>query len=229
MIKGIIFDADYTLYFPRSQEAYMEKFAYLARETGIDADRIRKEWSSIVKDVLENGVRNCRKRSREYSITKALELLGVKEERAGKLARDAINIFLKRLIKELDYDPGIRDVIKKLAADYSLCVASDEFREILEIKLNRVFGDWKRYFNFLVTAEDTEELKPSRKFCEIPLRRFGLEPDQAAFVGDSWERELFVAKSLGLKTVLVGNERVGNPDYWLKSLGDMNSDIFRLG
>jgi len=222
MIKGIIFDADHTLYFPHNQGAYREKFEYLSRETGIDADKIRNEWSSIIKDLLERGVRDCRKRSRDYSTTKALVSLGIEERKASKFAGEAIDVFLKRLIKDLDYDIRLKNIIKNLGERYKLCVASDEFRRILEMKLNHIFGSWKDYFEFLVTADDTKELKPSRKFCDLSLDKFNLEACEVVFVGDSWKRELSVAKKMGLKTVLVGKKKEGEPDYWLKFLVEIN-------
>ena len=221
MIGAIIFDADHTLYFPKHTDAYEKKFNYLGKETGIDPGEIRDEWKRIVNGLLEKGVRDYKKRSREYSTKKTLVECGVEEKRAEKLTEKAIDIFWKEEIKELDYDPEIKNTIQSLGKKYKLCVASDEYDKGLKMKLKKVFGDWRKYFEFIVSADDTKELKPSKKFCKIPMERFGTEPEETVFVGDSWGRELEVAKNMGLKTVLVGKEKEGNPDYFIMDISEI--------
>ncbi|UCG95576.1 MAG: HAD family hydrolase [archaeon] len=222
MIKAIIFDADHTLYKIRNlKEAEEKKFIYLKDRTGLNSDELRAYWKSVIKELLDSGERDYKKRSRKYSTIKTLVHFGVDEKTAETLATDAIKIFWDAVAEDLEFDPKIREIVKTLKGKYRLCVASDEFRKSLTMKLDKVFGDWKDYFEFLVTADDTQELKPSKKFSEIPLKKLGLSPEEAVFVGDSWERELSSARELGLKTVLVKEEKEGNPDFWIKDASDI--------
>ena len=220
-MKAIIFDADHTLYRPRTEKAYGEMFSFLGSKLGVSPEALEEKWREFVKTLVGQGVRDSKRRSREYSTAEVLKQFGVEESEARALAGEALKIFWERVVKDLEFDPKVRELIKNLGKRYRLCVSSDEFRKSLELKLNRVFGDWKKYFEFIVSADDTGELKPSEKFCTIPLERFELPPSEVAFVGDSWERELEVAKRLGLKTILVNSEREGNPDYWIR-------DVFEL-
>lgn len=223
-MKAIIFDADYTLYRIRNlREAEEKKFQYLQEKTGIDANELREKGLSLIRELLDQDIRDYVKRSRQYSTVQTLVSFGVDEKKAETLTEEALKIFWSNVTKNLEFNPEIREIIGNLKEKYLLCVASDEFRDNLEMKLNCVFGDWKDYFEFIVTAEDTKELKPSKKFCEIPLEKFGLEPNDVMFVGDSWKRELSVAKEMGLKTILVKEQREGEPDYCIKNLKEILS------
>ncbi len=223
-MKCIIFDADHTLYdLPSVESAEEKKFIFLQEKTGIDADKLRDKWRLVVRDILEKGIRYYEKRNREYSAKETLLYFGLDEHKAKILSEKAVEVFWKEIVKTLKFYPETKDIIKSLKEKHRLCVASDEFRKSLEMKLDRIFGEWKDYFEFLVTADDTKELKPSKRFCEIPLEKFGVEPSQAVFIGDSWERELAVAKEMGLKTVLVNERREGEPDYWVKDIREITN------
>ena len=222
-MKAIIFDADHTLYRPRTERAYQKKFSFLSSKTGVPAEKLREKWKSVVRGLAESGIRDSNKRSREYSTIETLKSFGVGEEKGRKIAEEALKIFWSEV--DLDFDPEVRNVIAKLKEKYNLCVASDEFKNGLEMKLNRVFGDWKKYFKFIISADDVGELKPSKKFCEIPLKRLELKPEDVVFVGDSWERELKVAKELGLKTILVKDMKEGEPDIWIKTIKDIEKRL----
>ncbi len=224
-MKAIIFDADFTLYSVNPRKAYEKKFNYLHSKTGIGATELKEEWKKFVENLVSRGVRDYVKRSREYSTVRVLVSMGVEEKRAEKLASEALTVFWEAVAEDLDFDPEITGVIERMKKKYRLCVASDEFRKSLEMKLGQVFGRWENYFEFLVTAEDTKELKPSERFCKIPLERFDLEPREVAFVGDSWKRELKTAKEMGLKTVLVGEEKEGEPDYWIREIKEIEKVI----
>ena len=146
---------------------------------------------------------------------------GIEEGKIEKLVEEALKVFWSEI--GLEFDPEVKNIVAKLKEKYRLCVASDEFRKGLEMKLNKVFGDWKKYFEFIVSAEDAGELKPSKRFCEIPLEKFGFGPEDVIFVGDSWERDLEEAHKMNMKTVLVREEKEGNPDFWIKKITDIEN------
>ncbi len=224
-MKAIIFDADHTLYRPRTERAYQKKFSFLSSKTGVPAEKLREKWKSIVSSLVENGIRDSDRRCREYSTAEALRSFGIEEGKIEKLVEEALKVFWSEI--GLEFDPEVKNIIAKLKEKYRLCVASDEFRKGLEMKLNKVFGDWKKYFEFIVSAEDAGELKPSKRFCEIPLEKFGFGPEDVIFVGDSWERDLEEAHKMNIKTVLVREEKEGNPDFWIKKITDMEN-VFNI-
>lgn len=197
MIKAIVFDADNTLYKINAANAYGKKFGFLGRKTGIEKGKIEAAWRGVVKEVANSG--NPEERQREYSTAKSLVLLGIGEKEAEKLAKEALEIFWQQVLEDLEYPREIRGLFGELAKEYVLVVASDEFRENLVRKLNRVFGDWKKYFRFLVTPEDTKSMKPNKRYYEIAMERLGLKPGEILVVGDSEERDAGPAQALGIR------------------------------
>ncbi|HLD80698.1 MAG TPA: HAD family hydrolase [archaeon] len=227
MIKAIIFDADHTLYVPRAGNAYSRKFEFLAAALGRDAGDIAAKWTAIVASLKSD--KNPSHRKREYSTEKALVSLGVPSRKSKLLARSAVRLFWREVLKKLEPARGVTSVVPALSKDYALCIASDEFRESLELKLKKVFGaKWKKYFSFLVTPEDTKSLKPSAAYCETALRKLKLKPSQVLVVGDNWQRDLEHAKRRGMKTALLAEFREGEPDFHVRELSELFKVLSKL-
>ena len=73
--------------------------------------------------------------------------------------------------------------------------------------------------------------KPDPKLYSLALEKLGTTADQVAFVGDSFERDIVPAKSVGMKTYwLIGDQRLTPPrpdqaDSILLSLEDLPRDF----
>lgn len=228
MIKAIVFDADHTLYKPRTERAYEVKFKYLAGRLGISARRLREIWEEQVERAINAG--GPENRAREAVLEKTLMELELPLEDREDLVEEALDRFWRQVVEDLEYEREVDSVIERLRGRGIdiMAVASDEFREPLERKLNRVLGDWRSYFNLLVTPADTGEMKPSESFLTRILEEKGLEPSEVLVVGDSWERDLAPARELGVHTVLLADEREGDPEFHVRSLGELEEVVEKL-
>ncbi len=228
MVKAIIFDADHTLYTPKTGEAYQEQFDYLADNLGIDRERIKSIWQEEVDDVL--GSDDPEERKRHVALERALLEIGMPVKEREDLVEEAVKRFWDQAVKDLDYSAYIPELIGRLLQrDLEfIAVASDEFREPLERKLNRVFGDWRSYFDFLVTPEDTGSMKPSKDFYLPVLKEKEIDPSEVVMIGDSWERDLKPAEEIGMKTVLVSEEKEGNPDFHIEHIKELEDIIDKI-
>lgn len=215
-MKAIIFDSDHTLYIPHTSEAYRRKFEYLGESTGIPSEKIRKVWNETVEELKEST--DPEKRKRTYSTKLALNKLGVGNSK--ELGQKAVEIFWGVVAENLEPRNKAVDTLEELKG-YKLAVASDEFRRGLEKKLNSLLGDWREYFLFLITPDSTGVMKPSEKYYEIAMERLGVDLPEVMVVGDSWRRDLEPAKKLGIKTVLLKDDKEGTPDYWVKGFEDL--------
>lgn len=223
MIKAIIFDADNTLYKVRNKEAYKKMFSALQKETGARAGILEREWKKIVENIMQTDIlRKAELRKREYSLGLLLEKSGIKDKsRIKKITEAVLSLFWKQIIEDLEYDDCTKKAVASLKKKYALAIASDEFRVPLEKKLNHVFGNWKKYFEFVVSAEDAGNLKPSRRYLTIALKQLKAKPEEVLVIGDSWERDLELPKKLGAKTVLISEEKNGEPDYFVGRLVEL--------
>ena len=222
MIKAVLFDADGTLYIVNKENAYKEFFRFLSEKTGVDVKEIEEKWKGLKREILNSEDRNDpKKRRREYLTKKLLTYFNLDDETVNILVHDSLDLFWHVVLSDTVSLPHVEEVVADLSKGYILVVCSNEFRDILEKKLNKVFGDWRKYFKFLITPDETETMKPSKRFYEIALERLSIKPDEAVMVGDSWEEDLEPAKNLGMKTILLNNEKEGEPDFWLKSLKNL--------
>jgi len=58
------------------------------------------------------------------------------------------------------------------------------------------------FFDFVVTLDDTGQLKPSALPFRAALEQLGCKPEEILFVGDNPERDIKGAKEIGMKTAL---------------------------
>ncbi|MCK4555773.1 MAG: HAD family hydrolase, partial [Candidatus Aenigmarchaeota archaeon] len=162
-IKAVLFDADNTLYKVRAEKAYARLFNYIAGEANSDAKTVENIWRGHINNILKSeDARSAEKRKREYSIEIVLGQLGIVDaEKVMEITKKALELFWQQVIDDLEYEAESASVIARIREKFRVAVASDEYRENLEGKLNHVFGGWKKYFEFLISAGDTGELKPS--------------------------------------------------------------------
>ncbi|MDI9609161.1 MAG: HAD-IA family hydrolase [Candidatus Verstraetearchaeota archaeon] len=57
----------------------------------------------------------------------------------------------------------------------------------------------REYFDVVVTADDTERVKPDPRHLEVALSLLKVGPEEALFVGDSIQRDVKAAKRIGIK------------------------------
>ncbi len=147
----------------------------------------------------------------------------------GELVKNALNVFWNRVKEDLQIDPEVKNVLERLRKYYRILgVASDEYRENLELKLNHALGDWTQYFDFVVTPDETGLLKPSATYYAHVLKRTQFKPEEVLMIGDDWERDLKPAKDVGLKTVLIGPEKTGEPDFHIQGIDELESVLKQL-
>lgn len=223
MLKAIIFDADGTLYKVKSKRAYLLTADFLCSKTHIPGEKIYKEWKNTVEKIKSSPAdsSDLAKRQRQYALEKTLLALGAKEN-VKPLARKALKIFWKAVMEDLETFPASEKIIKKLSKNYILMVTSEEFKINLTKKLAAAFGDWRKYFKFLITPEVTGAMKPSEKYYQIAMLKLHLAPEEILAVGDSKKLDIEPAKKIGLKTKKI------NYSYWTLPEKIIENDFFKL-
>lgn len=224
-IKGIIFDADHTLYVPQAEKAYDEKFRYLSDRLGVSRKRLRELWEDQVDRAL--NIEDPSDRKREEMLERTLMELELPKEERDDLIEDALERFWNQVVDDLEYDEDTPDMLRRLEESgiELVAVASDEFQEPLEQKLQTVLGDWDDFFDLLITPEDTDSMKPSEEFYHSVLMNTELQPEEVVMVGDSWKRDLEPAQELGITTVLLSSEEEGDPDFRISKLSELEQVV----
>jgi putative hydrolase of the HAD superfamily len=216
MIKIIIFDADGTLYKINKDNAYEKLYSYLSQKLKVSKEKIKEEHQKLMKEL--KFLLEPEKRKYSYGLKIFFEEYNFYNP---VVLNRALELFWNQIIEDLIINPEAIKVFEDLKKKFKLVIASDEFIEILNKKLNKVFGDWKDYFIFIVTPESVNKMKPSKKYYEIILEKTETKPEETLVIGDSWERDLEPAKSLRIKTILISNEKNGEPDFWIRDIKDI--------
>ncbi len=220
-VKGIIFDADHTLYEHNKEWAYTAMLNYIEGEVGVPKKKLIPAWIKNYNAHKQYKDLNARRIENVLSDTLQEFLDVVPEEVVSK----GTQIFWDNLLNSLEFHYNLSDVVEKLKKDgYKLAISSDEYRDILEMKLGRAIPNWKRYFEVVVTSDDVGSMKPSRKFFDLAIEKLGLKPEEVLVVGDSYERDLNPAvQECGTRGFLVRNlSDIEKVPHLVSDIGDIN-------
>lgn len=224
MVKAIVFDADHTFYDIDVKKAYDVMFSYLSEETGLDIVLLRTVWRRHVCTILKSErSQDLNRRKREYVLDMALNQLDVDKRKIDDLIKCALELFWKTVVENLSEKSNTVATINRLkeTGRFVLIVASDEYLQPLEMKLNKIFGDWKKYFDFVISSDIAGELKPSAKYYDLVAEKYGFEPEDFVFVGDSWIRDLEIPYSIGSCTVLISDKKEGTPAHFIQDISEL--------
>jgi putative hydrolase of the HAD superfamily len=152
-------------------------------------------------DMLGSGLRAMMERHVAWQFEK----LGIKDpEKQGEAAAAFIGPAEDALERN-------RDILEKLhQAGLKIGILSNFYGNV-EI-LCHEFG-LIPYLDVILDSAEVGLRKPDPKLFELALNQLGVAAEEAAFVGDSYERDIVPAKSVGMKTYwLVGKEEKMPPD-----------------
>ncbi len=203
-IEVAFFDLFFTLVKPGYEEKEEDNEYY-------DLDLSIEEWEEISEDEelylkraagkIEDPVTIIKEVLEKYDIEIDESLINSIEEKRIKRFENCLRQIDKNIIDTLEYlkRRGIRmclisnaDVIDKICWDSS--------------PLNK-------YFEHTIFSCDVGVLKPNKEIYDIGLKKMGVKPENAVFIGDGGSGELQGARDMGLKTILV-----------IHFLGDMRSE-----
>ena len=219
MIKGLLFDLDNTLIdFLKMKNKCCEKSVSAMIESGLP----------LKKD-------------------KALEILYEIYEKYGIEHQKIFQEFLKETIGKIDYKilakgiiayrrvknsmlttfPHVVSTLKKLKKNgFKLGVVSDAPK--LQVWLRLAELEIIDFFDVVVALKEEGEEKPSKVPFLRAAKKLNLKPEEIIFVGENPERDIFGAKSVGMKTAfaLYGITYRKPPqkidaDYILKDFSDL--------
>ena len=196
VIKGVIFDLDGTLYdYHENDKIAMQQLCQFAKsEFDVDESRFRdifEEAKKIVKDrVTDGGSRH----SRFLHCQTALELLNENPfhytEKMTQVYWDTFFDHMKLYEGALQFLRGLKD------ANIKMAICTDMTAEIQYMKLRRL--GIIDFFDAIVTSQETGTEKPAPIMFELALKKLNIKASEAAYFGDSLERDVEGAAKCGL-------------------------------
>lgn len=127
--------------------------------------------------------------------------------------------------KRLAAFPQTREILAQLQARYRLAIVSDAQSAYAVPELRAV--GLAEYFAPIVISGDYGYRKPDRRLFQAALTELRVSPEEAIFVGNDRFRDIWGARSVGMKTILfcprgspAGSPET-EPDYLLYEYADL--------
>lgn len=215
-IKAVLFDLDNTLIDFLKMKKSASKAAISAMiRAGLKVNE-GEAWTTLLDLFQEYGIEN------QQIFNEFLKKL------TGKVDTRilAAGVVAYRKTKELSLQPypNVIPTLNKLRKrGYKLGIVTDApkfqaWTRLYQLKL-------EKYFNLVVTFEDTGEKKPNLLPFKTAIKKLGMKPEEIMMVGDSIKRDVEGAKRLGMRTVFAKYGQVwkekGKPDFIIEDFSEI--------
>ena len=212
-VKAVLFDVDFTLAKPRS-ELGPDGFQRIGREHGLDAGRFPEAWAAASESLRRDP--ELRHDEELWPALSERVFLGMGGE--SDLARDLADKMTRLWADSANFDlyDDTLPVMAKLRGHHlRLGLVSNTHREI---------DDFVAHHRLEVDCALTSRLhgwiKPHESIFRAALELLGVEPAEAAMVGDSVEEDIEGALALGMHAFLIDRDArypevaQALPDLW---------------
>lgn len=208
-IKAVLFDLGNTLVYSCPEEAFQE----ILRTHGI-VETIDRVKQAIIKGNQEFDIeKHVHLPAHEfYTRWNLVELkhLGIRDQaNAMKLAEDIDSEWFEHA--QLYLYPDVKPTLQRLKQmGLKLGIITGGYEEDVEKILPKV--GLQDVFDVCVGVNTIGKRKPSPEVFQYTLKKLGVTPDEAVFVGDDLKRDYLGAKQAGLTAVLIRREGSATSD-----------------
>ncbi|MHA1649231.1 MAG: TIGR02253 family HAD-type hydrolase [Candidatus Helarchaeota archaeon] len=231
MIKLTIFDLDDTLFNSTELSTQARRNAVRAMiDLGLPATF--EEAYQVLSEVVEEYGSNY-----GHHFDQMLKRLNVESDKlklyvsAGMIAYHDVKYANIRPFHDV-----IPTFIRLKKLEVKICILSDgdaikQYEKILRLRLQDFLDD-------IIITEEVGIRKPNPKLFELPLKRAKVQPNEAIYIGDNYERDIVPCIKIGIKTVLIHRggkydqsnmkKRSPPPDYEIYNLNDLVSIIEKI-
>lgn len=221
MIKGVLFDVDNTLIdFMEMKKRCTVAAIKSMKKTGLKIGL--KKATKIIFETYAN-----------YHIEDHTIYQKFLEQYLGYIDYKilASGIFAYRKTRETQLKPykGIKKTLRILKnKGMKLGIVSDAPRLQMWLRLKQ--SGLINYFDFAISFDDTNELKPSIKPFKKALEMMNLEAKEVVFIGDNYDRDVQGAKNIGMHSILAlyGNTSIATDEFFAEKPKEIISIIEKI-
>ncbi len=208
-IRGILFDINGTLIDIHTDENYEDIYRSLSNFLsyhGVYVDRwaLKDEYFRIMDEQRKAAGETYPEFDvvalwRELLLRRSGYSVVMDAQKVDSLSRFMAQMYRSLSLFKLQLYPDVRNVLDQLAGRYKLAALSDAqsawgMPEIKAVKIDH-------YFDSVILSGDLGFRKPDERIFELALKGMGLKPAEVIFVGNDMFRDIYGARSCGMKTV----------------------------
>ena len=192
-IKAIFWDNDGVLV--DTEKLYFEANRFVFSKHGVE----------VTEDIyVENYLKNS------IGAWHMLNAKGYSEEMIASIRTERNEYYSKLLKEHSEAIAGAENVLKTLHGKVLMGIVTSSRKDHFEM-IHRRTG-FKKYFDFVLTADELEKLKPDPDPYFKALQRSGFKKEECIIVEDS-ERGLRAAIAAGIKCYVIPTHLTKNSDF----------------
>lgn len=113
-------------------------------------------------------------------------------------------------LKPVGPHPEVPDVLRRMRQRYKLAIITNSDNDLIAPTVEKIGVP----FDYVVTAEQAQSYKPSRKLFDYAYRHIGVAHDETVHVAMGMYTDMKVCHELGLRAIWVNRRgEVGNADW----------------
>lgn len=226
-IKGVIFDFDDTIVNSRIGKETALKFIskkishYLKnKKINIKPDKIFQTIIEMEKIFVSKGI--CNRNIWWESFFKKINLKKIPKNFLNNLTKKywEITTIKSKLYKDT---VSILTYLKKRGYLLGLLTDTDGVKKV-KLKRIKLSGIGKRFDSIVIAGEDLKKVKPDPEPFLLITKKLKLKPKQCVYIGNHPIIDVFGAKRIGMKTILINREKhklTKKPDFIIKELSEL--------
>jgi HAD superfamily hydrolase (TIGR01549 family) len=136
-------------------------------------------------------------------------------------------VLMERYTDKINIYPDVNHILERLRNRFQLVLTSNAGREFIDIEMEAT--GLGRYFNRIFSAtSDFGEVKKTVGFYQRICQILGVRPEEIVHVGDHYEFDYLVPRSLGIHAFYLDRSGEQRGDFILQDLRDLEKRLIDL-
>jgi putative hydrolase of the HAD superfamily len=133
-------------------------------------------------------------------------------------------VLMERYVDKISIYPNVNHILERLKDRFQLVLTSNAGREFIDVEMEAT--GLGRYFDRIFSAtSDFGEVKKTVGFYERICEILGTRPQEIVHVGDHYEFDYLVPRSLGIHAFYLDRSGKQNGDFVLRDLRDLEEKL----
>ena len=129
-------------------------------------------------------------------------------------------VLMERYVDKINIYPDVNHILECLREKFLLVLTSNAGREFIDMEMEAT--GLRRYFEQIFSAtSDFQEVKKTASFYQRICEILGANPEEIVHVGDHYEFDYLVPRSLGIHAFYLDRSGKQNGDFVLRDLRDL--------
>ncbi len=229
MIKAIFFDFGGTIVTEESDKiAHYHIADYIKQKYTIPLSH--DEIDRIITHDLMEAVKTAENRWPdiygliENSFEKLLKKYGLKVSNEEK--EDFSRTYIELHVQYMELFPDAIETLDLLRENFvgHIGIISDIVDDLIYGVIRKF--SLQKYFDSVTTSEEVGVGKPNPMIFKVALKKAGANPESCIYIGNSPRHDVYGAKRVGMKSILVGKANSELADFKIQNLKDVLPIIF---